>query len=185
MVARGFDDRIGAFVVAETLRLLANQKGNLKVAVYGVATVQEEIGLRGARTSAYGVNPNVGIAIDVGFASDTPDVNKKVTGEVKLGGGPIISRGANINPKIFDMLVTTAEENDIPYQLVGAPRGTGTDANVIQLTRAGVATGLVSIPNRYMHTPVELVHKDDVDNAALLLAKFILKLDESTDFTIT
>jgi len=185
MVARGFDDKIGAFVVAETLRLLADQKANLKVAVYGVATVQEEIGLRGAHTSAYRVNPNVGIAIDVGFASDTPDIDKKITGEVKLGGGPIISRGANINPKIFDMLVATAEENNIPYQLVGAPRGTGTDANIIQLTRAGVATGLISIPNRYMHTPVELIHKDDVDNAARLLAKFILKLDESTDFTIT
>ncbi|MDD4013531.1 MAG: M20/M25/M40 family metallo-hydrolase, partial [Candidatus Omnitrophica bacterium] len=180
VIGRGYDDRAGAFVVSEVMRLLSGTQ--IGASVYGVATVQEEIGLRGAHTSAFGIDPDVGIAIDVTFATDVPGVDKKRLGEMKVGGGPVIARGPNINHKIFEMLVKTAEKEKIPYQIEGISRGTGTDANAIQLTRAGVATGLVSIPNRYMHTPVELVDLNDLDNAARLIAAFIRKLDRKTEF---
>lgn len=181
-VGRGFDDRIGAFVILEAARLLATMKP--KAEIYAVATVQEEVGLRGAHTSAFGIDPKVGIAVDVGFATDTPGMGneKKKVGDIAMGKGPIIARGPNINPKLFDLLVETAEEEKIPYQLEGAPRGTGTDANAIQLTRAGVATGLISIPNRYMHSPCELVNLDDVENVARLIAHAVARIDEATDF---
>ena len=182
VVARGFDDRAGAFVVLEAARLLAGMKP--KSAVYTVATVQEEIGLRGARTSAFGIDPKVGIAVDVGFATDTPkmDEAKRKFGEAEMGKGPIIARGPNINTPLFRLFVQTAKEEKIPYQIEGAPRGTGTDANAIQLTRAGVATGLISIPNRYMHSPCEVVHLADLENCAKLIANTVMRIDETTDF---
>lgn len=182
VVARGFDDRVGSFLVLEAARLVATM--NPKASVYAVATVQEEVGLRGARTSAFGIDPHVGIAVDVGFATDTPgmDKEKKKVGEVAMGKGPIIARGPNINPKLFKLFVETAKEKNIPYQIEGAPRGTGTDANAIQLTRAGVATGLISIPNRYMHSPCEIVHLGDLENIARLIAHTVAKIDERTDF---
>ncbi|MCK4234391.1 M42 family metallopeptidase [candidate division WOR-3 bacterium] len=180
VVARGFDDKAGALIVSETMRLLSSKKP--KASVFGVATVQEEIGLRGAKTSAYGISPDVGIAIDLTFATDFPSVEKKKVGDIKMGEGPVIARGPNINPKVFNLFVKTAKEEKIPYQIEGAPRGTGTDANVIQLTKAGVATGLVSIPNRYMHTPVELVNLKDLENVAKLLSAFILRLNKKTNF---
>lgn len=182
VVARAFDDRVGAFVVLEAARLAANL--NPKAAVYAVATVQEEVGLRGARTSAFGIDPQVGIAVDVGFATDTPGMSdeKKKVGDIEMGKGPIVARGPNINPKLFDLFVKTAEKNKIPYQIEGASRGTGTDANAIQLTRAGVATGLISVPNRYMHSPCEVVHLGDLENIAKLIAHTAAQIDDSTDF---
>ena len=180
-VARGFDDKIGSFVVAETMRIISRRK--LHAAVYGVSTVQEEIGLRGAKTSAFGISPDVGIAIDVGFATDFPTSEKGLTGEVKMGKGPMLYRGPNINPVVGKLLMDAAEKKKIPYQLKAAPRATGTDANAIQLTKAGVAAALVSIPNRYMHTPVEIVSLRDAVNAAELLAAFICDLRPGTDFT--
>ncbi len=180
-VCHGFDDKAGSFVVVETLRRLAGKP--LKVAVHGVSTVQEELGLRGARTSAYRVDPHVGVAIDVTHASDFPGMDAKTQGEVKLGGGPVLHRGANINRVVGELLVTTARRKRIPSQMQAAPRATGTDANAIQITRAGVAAGLVSIPNRYMHTPVEVVSLKDLDNASRLLAEFILALDPAIDLT--
>ena len=182
VAARGFDDRCGAFAVAEAMRLLAADRKKLKVAVYGVATTQEEIGLRGARTSAFGIDPHAGIAVDVGFASDYPTADKNRVGDVSIGKGPIISKGANINPVLGQMLVDAAKRKKIPYQMEGAPRGTGTDANAMQMTRAGVATALVSVPNRYMHTPVEVVSLTDLDNSAKLLAETCLRIDEKMDF---
>jgi len=181
LVARGVDDRIGAFVVLEALRLAKALKP--QAAVFAVATVQEEIGIRGARTSAYGLDPVVGIAVDVTHATDTPGTEgeKKKLGEIGLGKGPVIARGPNINPKLFDLLVATAEKAKIPYQVEPAPGGTGTDANAIQLNRAGVATALVSIPNRYMHSPCEVVSLTDVENAAKLVAHTVAKLDAQTD----
>jgi len=176
LVGRGFDDRMGAFCVAEMLRLLSAEKKKLSVNIYGVASVQEEIGLRGATVSAYSINPKVGIAVDVGFATDFPSVDCKLVGESKLGGGPIISRGPNINPHIFELLIKTAKKDKIPYQLEGAPRGTGTDANVMQLTKGGVATGLVSVPLRYMHTPVEVLAEKDLDNTIKLLKEAVLSM---------
>lgn len=182
VVSRGFDDRVGAFLVLEAARLVAAM--NPKASVYAVATVQEEVGLRGARTSAFGIDPQVGIAVDVGFATDTPgmDKEKKKVGEVTMGKGPIITRGPNINPVLFKLFVETAKEKKIPYQIEGAPRGTGTDANAIQLCRAGVATGLISVPNRYMHSPCEIVHLGDLENIARLIAHTVVRIDERTDF---
>jgi endoglucanase len=186
VVGRGFDDKSGAFVVAEVLRLLSKKKP--KVGVYGVATVQEEVGLRGAHTSTYRVAPDVGIAVDVTPTTDYPAIKIPSShiewGDIAVGKGPVISRGPNINPKVFDLLIEVAEKKKIPYQIQAAPRGTPTDANVIQLTREGVATGLVSIPNRYTHSPVELVSIQDLENTSKLLANFILELDEKMDFTL-
>jgi endoglucanase len=180
--ARGFDDKCGAFVVLEAARLLAEL--DPKAEVYAVATVQEEVGLRGARTSAFGIDPKVGIAVDVGFACDTPgmETDRKKVGDLKVGKGPIITRGPNINEKVFELLVETAKEKGIPYQLEGYPQATGTDANAIQLTRAGVATGLISVPNRYMHSPCEVVSLADLENAAKLLAYAVERIDDSNDF---
>jgi len=182
VATRGFDDRIGSFVVVETLRELAARKGKLRVAVWSVSTVQEEIGLRGAQTSAYGVDPHVGIAVDVGFTSDYPGIDKKKAGECKMGQGPIIARGPNINPVVFSGLEHVAKVRKIPHQFQAEPRGTGTDANAMQLNRAGVATGLVSVPNRYMHSPNEVVSLKDVDNCIRLLTEYILSLGPTDTF---
>ncbi len=180
VVSRAFDDKVGCFAVAEALRIASRRK--LKAAVYGVSTVQEELGLRGARTSTFDVDPKVGLAIDVTFASDHPDMDRKKVGEVKLGSGPVVSVGANINPMVGKMLMKIAGEAKIPYQLEGAPRATGTDANPMQISRGGVATGLISVPNRYMHTPVEVVSLKDLENTAKLLAEFICRVDDKIDF---
>ena len=180
-VARGFDDKMGGFVVAETMRLVSERP--IRPALFSVSTVQEEIGLRGARTSAFGIDPQVGIAVDVTHATDSPGMNKKREGEIKIGAGPVITRGANINPVVGKLLIEIALEEGIPYQIEAEPGGTGTDANAIQITRAGVATGLVSVPLRYMHTPVEVLSLEDLENTAKLLAAFAAKLDESIDFT--
>jgi endoglucanase len=180
VAGRGFDDRAGAFVVVETLRRIQDRR--LKVAVYGVTSVQEEIGLRGARTSAYGIDPHVGIAVDVGFASDFPGADAKRTGECILGKGPTLHRGPNINPVLGRLLEETAKKRRIPYQVTAEPRATGTDANAIQVNRAGVAAALLSVPNRYMHTPVEVISLDDLDNASRLLAEFLVGMDPEQSF---
>jgi len=182
--SRAIDDKIGSFMVAETLRALAENRSGLKAAVYGVSTVQEEIGLRGATTSAFGVNPDVGVAIDVTHGTDSPDMDKRKAGEVTLGDGPTLSRGANFNHIVFDRLVAAAKDNDLPYQVEGAPRGTGTDANAIQLTRAGVATGLMGVPLRYMHTPVEVMALSDVENGVKILANFCSGLTSDVSFSL-
>ncbi|MDH4140864.1 MAG: M42 family metallopeptidase [Coriobacteriia bacterium] len=181
-VSRAFDDKMGAWVVAEVLREV---KSRSKVGsdVVGVATVQEEIGVRGGTTSAYSVDPVVGIAVDVGHATDYPDVNKRKHGANALGAGPIITRGANINPRVFELLVGAAKAEKIPYQTDGHPRGTGTDANAIQLARGGKAAGLVSVPLRYMHTPTEVLALKDLENTVKLLVAFLKRLKPGTDFT--
>jgi endoglucanase len=179
--APGLDDKVGVWTVMETLRLLHGR--SIRAAVYCVSTVQEEIGLRGATTSTYGIHPAAGIAVDVCHASDTPGNDKKQLGDVRLGAGPAVFRGANINPRVFEALERTARSQEIPVQLRGMPRATGTDANVMQLSRDGVATGLVGIPNRYMHSPVEVVCLDDLERAAQLLAEFCATVSAQTDWT--
>ena len=175
------DDKVGVWTVMETLRLLKGRP--LNAGVFCVSTVQEEVGLRGATTSAYGVHPTVGIAVDVCHATDTPGNDKKQLGETKLGDGPAIFRGPNINPHVFERLHEAAQAHEIPVQLRGAPRATGTDANAIQLSREGVAAGLIGIPNRYMHSPVELVSLADLDHAAKLLAEFCTSVTPQMDWT--
>jgi endoglucanase len=177
----GMDDKVGLWTVMETLRLLHGRP--LQAAVYCVSTVQEEVGLRGATTSAYGIQPTVGLAVDVTHATDTPGNEKKQLGDTKLGSGPVVYRGPNINPRVFDRLREAAQANEIPIQVRGAPRATGTDANAIQISGAGVAAGLVSIPNRYMHSPVEVVSLDDLNRAAHLLAAFCQAVTPRNDWT--
>ncbi len=172
--SRAFDDRCGAWVVVETLRYLA--KKELNVAVHAVCTVQEELGLRGAMTSGYSVNPDAAIAVDVGFSSDFPEAMPKKTGDVKLGDGPILHRGPNINPVLGEMLCDVADAKKIKYQMQAEPRATGTDANAIQVARGGCATALVSVPNRYMHSPVEVISLDDLENSVKLIGETILQM---------
>ena len=157
--------------------------GALNASVYVVSTVQEELGLRGATTSSYGIHPTVGIAVDVTHATDTPGNDKKLLGDTKLGDGPVLYRGANINPRVFEKLEATAKAHELPVQVRGAPRATGTDANAIQLSRDGVAAALVSIPNRYMHSPVEVVALTDLERAAKLLAEFCATVSPDDDWT--
>ena len=175
------DDKCGLWVCIEALRRASAKK--LNCALYTVSTVQEEIGLRGAQTSAYGIDPHVGIAVDVTHATDCPTVDKKQEGDVALGEGPVIYRGPNMNPVVVERLIDAAKTGEIPYQLAASGRATPTDANTIQITRAGVAAALVSIPNRYMHSAVEMISLDDIDRAADLVAAFAAGLSGGEDFT--
>jgi len=175
------DNSTGVWIVIEALRRAAQKP--LNVAAFAVSTVQEEIGLRGAQTSTFGVDPLIGIAVDVTHATDCPTIDKRQQGDVRLGGGPVIERGPNINPRLFDRLITTAEADSIPYQVTAHGRGTATDANAIQLVRAGVVTGLIGVPNRYMHSAVETIALADLDGAADLLANFLTGLTGEEDFT--
>ncbi|MGL6196827.1 MAG: M42 family metallopeptidase [Thermoguttaceae bacterium] len=180
IAAPATDDKAGMWVVMEALRRIDASK--LKVAVYAVSTVQEEVGLRGARTSAYGIDPHIGIAVDVTFATDCPTIEKKQNGEVKLGGGPAVTRGPNITTKLANAIVDVAKANEIPVQICAEGRMTGTDANSIQVNKSGVATALISIPNRYMHTPVEVISLDDIDKAADLLARYVESIEPGVDY---
>ena len=183
IASRAVDNRIGAYVVLEALRLLAEEPA--AAAVTAVATAQEEIGYSGggARTSAYTLEPDVAIVVDVTFSTDVPDVEKKELGEHQLGGGPVLSRGSASHNEVFEMLTRVATEEGISHTIQAAPRSTRTDADAIYLTRAGVPTALVSVPNRYMHSPSEIVSVEDLKNTARLIAAFIRRLNESTDFT--
>ncbi len=181
LTSRALDDKMGAFIVS---RVMAEVKkaGGLNAELVCVSTVQEEVGLRGGTTSGYGVNPDLAIVVEVTHATDTPDVDPKGIGRIDVGKGPVLARGANINPVLFDLLVETAEEEEIPVQILGIPRATGTDANTLQLSRGGVATALIGIPLRYMHTPVELLAESDLQAAIKLLTAAVLKLKEGKSF---
>jgi endoglucanase len=183
LASRSIDNRIGAFVVLEALRVLRRPRP--KAAVYAVATAQEEIGWfgGGARTSATGLEPAVALVVDVTHATDNPGADKKEVGDIRLGAGPVLSRGSSVNAVVFEMLAETAEREKIPYQLQAAPRDTGTDADAIATAHRGVATGLVSVPNRYMHSPSEMVDLADLERAAALLAAFARRVTPKTDFT--
>ena len=178
---KGMDDKVGAYVVAETLKALSKRK--LDIGVCGVGTVQEEIGLRGAETSAYGIKPNVGFAVDVCFASDMPGSDKKQVGDVKLGSGPVIHRNADNNSVLVAKIKDTAKKCKIKIQETPYFRASGgTDAAKIQMSRGGVATALISIPNRYMHTPVEICDLRDVELAVKLLVETISGLKKGEKF---
>jgi endoglucanase len=144
--------------------------------------VQEEIGLRGGTTSSYTVNPDIGICVEVDFATDQPDVERKHNGEVALGKGPILTRGANINHALFELLYSAAQKEKIAVQLTANPRATGTDANVMQISRGGVATALVKLPLRYMHTPVEVLSLGDLEQAARLIVAALKQIRLKSDF---
>jgi endoglucanase len=182
LASRSIDNRIGAFVVLEALRHLSRDKP--PCGVFAVATSREEIAWTGggARTSATALEPHVALVVDVTHATDYPGVEKKDVGEFKLGGGPVLSRGSAINSRVFDLLVQTAEELNITYSIQAAPRDTGTDADAIHSAYRGIATGLVSVPNRYMHSPNEIVDLGDIEAAALLFAGFARRITGEMDF---
>ena len=169
--ARAFDNKVGAYIVGETLIRLSKEK-KLAAKVVAVATTQEEIGVRGATTSGYSTDPQLALVVDVGHATDHPDCDNRKYGETTLSGGPIILRGPNMNPKVTDALIKAAKKLKIPYQMDTDARPTGTDARAIQMARGGVATGLVSIPLRYMHTPSEIVDLEDVERCVQLFVEF-------------
>ncbi len=183
IVSRSIDNRIGAFIVLEALRRYAENPGEAKVVA--VATAQEEIAMMGggALVGAARLNPQMALVVDVTFATDHPNIDKKEIGEAKLGGGPVLTRGSAVSPVVFRLLRDTAEQEGIPFALHAAGRYTSTDADAIHIAREGVATGLVSIPNRYMHSPNEMVSLDDVDQAAELLAHTCRAVSKDTDFT--
>ncbi|HVJ83688.1 MAG TPA: M42 family metallopeptidase [Planctomycetia bacterium] len=174
------DDATGVFVVFDALRRVHGQK--FAPALYVVSAVQEEIGLRGAQTAAYGVGPTVGIAVDVTHATDCPTIDQRTLGEVKIGSGPVLFRGPNVNPKVFGRLRGEAEEHGLPVQVKGHGRGMANDTNAIQLVRGGVATACLGLPLRYMHSPVEVVSTADLDAAAELLAQFVLGTPADAEF---
>src|ERR687897_643231 len=181
LASRSVDNRMGAFVVLEALRLLSDED-DLGAEVVAVACVQEEIGLYGARGAAFGLDPDAAIAVDVTHATDTPGVSKNEHGDHSLGGGPVIKRASNISPIVSEGLIAAAEGENIPYSLEADSRSTGTDADAIQFTRAGIATGLVSCPNRYMHSPNEIVAVEDVENCARVISAYIKTLSPETNF---
>lgn len=181
-ISRAFDDQMGAWIAArvmEEVKAAGGAKGDLVVG----GTVMEEIGLRGGQTTGYAVNADVSIALEVGHATDYPSIEKSTYGEFKCGDGPIIARGPNINPVLFERLVKAAEKAGVPYQIGAENRGTGTDINAIQLQRGGKVTGLISVPLRYMHTPTEVLALKDLEYTVKLLTQFVVDLEKNVDFT--
>lgn len=182
LVSRAMDNRLGAYVALESLRRCAEGEGP-GGSFAAVAAVQEEIGLFGARTAAFHVRPDIAIAVDVTHATDAPGVDEKEIGSHPFGSGPAIGRGSTLSPKVFELLVETAEAEDIPYTISASGRGTSTDADVLQISRSGIPTGLVSIPLRYMHSPVEMVDLRDVEAVVKLLAAFGSRLSADIDLS--
>lgn len=180
-VSRAFDDKAGVWIATRVLETLA-EEGRAPGDFIAAATVQEEIGTRGAITSTYGVNPDVAVAFDVTHATDYPGIDKTKYGKIVCGEGPVIARGPNINPAVFERLVAAAEAEGVPYQIEAEPGVTGTDARSIQITRGGIPTGLVSVALRYMHTPTEVVSLDDLDATVKLLVRFARDLGEDACF---
>jgi endoglucanase len=182
LISRSMDNRLGAYVALEALRRV-NERDSLQGSFAAVAAVQEEIGLFGARTSAFQLRPDLAIAVDVTHATDAPGVDEKEVGSHPLGSGPAIGRGSTLSPKVFELLVAAAEKAGIEHTIDASGRSTGTDADAIQISRSGIPTGLVSIPLRYMHSPVELVDLADVDATVELVVAFASSLDEGVDLS--
>jgi len=182
LVARALDNRIGSFVALQAARQVAEAGGGAWE-VDAVAVAQEEITFGGSRTSTFSLAPDAAIVIDVTHATDAPGIEVKELGKHELGSGPVLTRGSTIHPRLFELLYDTATEEQIPFTVEASARATGTDADAVHLARAGVPTALVSIPLRYMHSPVELVQLDDVHAATRLIAAAALRLDGEASFT--
>jgi endoglucanase len=181
-IARSMDNRIGCYVALEAARLVA-EAGGAPGDVYALAVAQEEITFAGSRTSAYSLRPDVAIAVDVTFATDQPGIDEKEVGRHRFGSGAVLTRGSTLDPTLFELLHAAGEAEGIPFTVSASARATGTDADAFHISRAGIPTSVVSVPLRYMHSPVEMVQLDDVENAAKLIAAFALRLAPDTDFT--
>jgi putative aminopeptidase FrvX len=182
LVSKSMDNRLGAYVALEGLRRCAEGEGP-GGSFAAIAAVQEEIGLFGSRTAAFQVRPDVAIAVDVTHATDAPGVDEKEVGSHPFGSGPVIGRGSTLSPKVFELLVETAEAEGIEYSISASGRSTGTDADAIQIARSGIPTGLVSVPLRYMHSPVEMVDLADVESTIALLAAFGSRIKAGVDLS--
>ena len=183
-VARAFDNRIGTFAVAETLRLLGDAKGKLKAEVCAVSNIQEEVGLLGARQIAYSLKPDLALVVDVTHATDYPTVSKTQHGNVKIGGGPTVTHVGSNHPEVVSRIEQIAKAKKIPLQHEASSSSTGTDTDAIFWTRGGIPSALVSLPNRYMHSPVEIVSLKDLDMIPQLMAAFALSLKLGEAFKV-
>lgn len=182
-VCRAIDNRMGGFMIAEVARLLHENKKKLPFGLYIVNSVQEEIGLRGAEMIAHRIKPNVAIVTDVCHDTTTPMIDKKVEGDLKMGKGPVIGYSPAIQNKLRDLIVETAENNKIPFQRHATSRATGTDTDAFAYSNGGVPSALISLPLRYMHTTVEMVHRDDVENVIQLIYESLLKIENNESFS--
>jgi putative aminopeptidase FrvX len=182
LVSRALDDRVGSYVALEAARIVA-QAGGARWELVAAAVVQEEITFGGSRTSSFALRPDAAIVVEVTHATDSPGIEVKQSGKHALGSGPVLTRGSTINQALFELLVSTAEAEQIPFTIEASARYTGTDADAVHLSRSGVPTALVSVPLRYMHSPVELVQIEDVRAAARLIAAAALRLDQTSSFT--
>jgi putative aminopeptidase FrvX len=182
IVSRALDNRLGSYVALEAARLVAEAGGGNGWELVAVAAAQEETTFGGSRTSAFSLEPDAAIVVDVTHATDAPGIDVKEAGKHELGSGPVISRGSTLHPRLFELLHDSGEDEGISFTVEAVGRNTGTDADAVHLSRGGVPTGLVSIPLRYMHSPVELVQLDDVDAAARLIAAAALRLDGDISF---
>ena len=180
-VSRSFDNRIGCYVALEAARLV-NEAGGAPGDVYAVAVAQEEITFGGARTTAFSLQPDIAIVVDVTFATDQPGIDEKELGRHRFGSGGVINRGSTMDPQVFELLHAAGEAEDIPFTVSASSRATGTDADAFHISRGGIPTGVVSVPLRYMHSPVEMVQLDDVNSAAKLIAAFARRLGPDIDF---
>ncbi len=181
IVSKATDNKVGVYVAAAVMKALA--KTELKANYYAVSSVGEETTMKGGRTSSYSIEPDIAIAVDVTFTSDVPGADKRKFGDIKLGAGPTLALGAAVHPKVNSALQKLAKELKIPLQLEIAPGATGTDADAIHAQKAGVATAVLSIPNRYMHSPIEIIDIRDLDNAVKLLTEFVKRLDDDFDLS--
>jgi putative aminopeptidase FrvX len=179
VISRSMDNRLGSYIALEAARLVA-EDGGAPGDVAALGVVQEEITFAGARTSAFALEPDVAIAVDVTHATDAPGIDVKQEGKHEFGQGAVIGRGSTLHPMVFELLHDAAERESIPFTVSASARGTGTDADAIHLSRAGVPTGLVSIGLRYMHSPVEMVQLSDIDACARLIAAFAKSLSPET-----
>lgn len=182
-VCRAIDNRIGGFMIAEVGRLLHENKKKLPFGLYITNSVQEEIGLRGAQMIAERIQPNIAIITDVTHDTTTPMIEKKKQGEVQIGKGPVIAYAPAVQQRLRDLIVTTAEEKNIPFQRAALSRATGTDTDAFAYSNSGVASALISLPLRYMHTTVEMVHKADVENVIRLIYESLLKIKGNETFS--
>jgi endoglucanase len=180
VIARAMDNRLGCYVALEAARLVA-EAGGAPGAVAAVAVTQEEISFGGATTTAYSLQPDIAVVVDVTFATDAPGTEEKEIGRHKFGSGPVLTRGSTLNPALFELLHAAGEAEGIPFTVAASARATGTDADAFHLSRAGIPCAVVSIPLRYMHSPVEMVQLDDVENAARLIAAFARRLEPGLD----
>jgi putative aminopeptidase FrvX len=182
-ICRAIDNRMGGFMIAEVARLLKENKKTLPFGLYIVNSVQEEIGLRGAEMITQTIKPNVAIVTDVCHDTSTPMIEKKIEGDLKMGRGPVIAYAPATQNNLREMIVDTAEENKIPFQRNASSRATGTDTDAFAYSNGGVASALISLPLRYMHTTVEMVHRDDVENVIKLIYESLLKIENNETFS--